>query len=136
MVYLHLINLLIHQEWRSTMSAADGGAPYDVGFAKPPKQSRFRKGSSGNPRGRPKGRPNVATVLERRKTKTRKLTRPAISQVTRAIKGIINNNPFRKSSRRAHEAVVIVARGQGRGFVPELGQINSVWLKILKEGDI
>ena len=28
----------------------------DVGFAKPPKASQFRKGRSGNPRGRPRGR--------------------------------------------------------------------------------
>ncbi len=32
-----------------------GAAPYDVGYARPPEGSRFRKGQSGNPRGRPKG---------------------------------------------------------------------------------
>ncbi len=47
------------------MSAADDSAPYEVGFAKPPKRTRYRKGSSGNPRGRPKGKSNLATVLER-----------------------------------------------------------------------
>jgi hypothetical protein len=38
---------------------------YDVGYGKPPKQNRFQKGQSGNPRGRPKGSLNVATALER-----------------------------------------------------------------------
>ena len=28
---------------------------YDVGYGKPPKKHRFRKGQSGNARGRPKG---------------------------------------------------------------------------------
>lgn len=38
---------------------------YNVGFGKPPKHSRFRTGTSGNPAGRPKGTKNLASVLER-----------------------------------------------------------------------
>jgi hypothetical protein len=34
-----------------------------VGFCKPPKATRFKKGVSGNPAGRPRGRLNVATVF-------------------------------------------------------------------------
>jgi Family of unknown function (DUF5681) len=37
--------------------------PYSVGFGRPPKHTRFGKGKSGNPRGRPKGTLNVATTL-------------------------------------------------------------------------
>jgi hypothetical protein len=36
-----------------------------VGYCSPPAHSRFRKGESGNPHGRPKGTLNIATVLER-----------------------------------------------------------------------
>jgi hypothetical protein len=38
---------------------------YDVGYAKPPGHARFKKGQSGNLKGRPKGTLNLATVLQR-----------------------------------------------------------------------
>ena len=36
---------------------------YQVGYGKPPLHSRFRKGRSGNPNGRPRGRKNMSTLL-------------------------------------------------------------------------
>src|SRR5438105_10398471 len=36
---------------------------YEVGYGKPPCQSRFKKGQSGNPRGRAPGAQNLKTVL-------------------------------------------------------------------------
>ena len=44
---------------------ANGDDAYTIGFRKPPKHTRFAKGKSGNPNGRPKGSQNLATVLDK-----------------------------------------------------------------------
>jgi hypothetical protein len=62
---------------------------YDIGFSKPPEQTRFRTGVSGNPKGRPKGRKNLATVLER----------------TLQEKVVINENGVRKTVTKLEAAI-------------------------------
>jgi len=38
---------------------------YVIGFQKPPKGTRFVRGKSGNPKGRPKGSQNATTILDK-----------------------------------------------------------------------
>jgi Family of unknown function (DUF5681) len=39
------------------------GDPYEVGFGKPPKRTRFKKGHSGNAKGRPRKKPDLYSEL-------------------------------------------------------------------------
>ncbi|WP_421849391.1 DUF5681 domain-containing protein [Novosphingobium sp.] len=59
-------------------AAASAAEPaYEVGYRKPPKQSQFKPGQSGNPRGRPKAAKGVKTI-------TRELLLPKVSVRTAA----------------------------------------------------
>jgi hypothetical protein len=42
----------------------DKDGDYEVGYGKPPRHTRFAKGQSGNPRGRPPGAKSFTTLLE------------------------------------------------------------------------
>ncbi len=42
-----------------------GTGDRDVGYGTPPRDSRFKQGQSGNPKGRPKGAQGVATIVRK-----------------------------------------------------------------------
>jgi Family of unknown function (DUF5681) len=66
----------------------------EVGYGKPPKATQFKPGQSGNPRGRPKGSLNVATVLERTLREPLVVTeggqRRVITKLEAAVKQLAN----------------------------------------------
>jgi hypothetical protein len=45
------------------MASDKAPSDYTVGYGKPPEHSRFRKGQSGNPRGKVKGRKSLKAIL-------------------------------------------------------------------------
>ena len=65
-----------------------------VGYRSPPEATRFKKGVSGNPRGRPKGSLNVATVLTKtlreRVTITENGRRKTVTKLEAALKQLVN----------------------------------------------
>lgn len=72
---------------------------YDIGYKKPPKNTQFKAGQSGNPKGRPKHSKNIAslalkelsqTVIIQENGQSRKITKSEAlvkSAMARAMKG-------------------------------------------------
>lgn len=79
---------------------------YDVGYGRPPTHTRFRKGQSGNPGGRPKGSVTLKAALAReaarevqftedgRRTKATKMEITAKAIFQRAMNGDVNAGRF------------------------------------------
>ena len=67
---------------------------YEVGFGKPPAHTRFAKGRSGNPRGRPKGSNNLATLLEQELNAPVPINengqRTSVTKLQAAVKQLVN----------------------------------------------
>jgi hypothetical protein len=67
-------------------------AVHEVGYGKPPKATRFRKGRSGNPKGRPSGDENLLSVFKRMVTKRIKIREGDKSRTITMADAIILQN--------------------------------------------
>jgi hypothetical protein len=71
-----------------------GATEYEIGYGRPPKETRFEKGRSGNPAGRPKGSRGVSAViaaaLAEKVTVTENGKRRTITKLEAAIKQVAN----------------------------------------------
>ena len=88
--------------------------PHDdetVGYGHPPKQTRFQKGRSGNPRGRPKGALNLATALARTLKEPVVITeqgrKTTITKFEAAVKQLVNKAASGEARAIAHLLAVV-----------------------------
>lgn len=91
---------------------ADGDSrDYSIGYGKPPVGTRFRKGESGNPKGRPRGARNLSTIMERalneRVTVTENGHRRSITKREAMAKQLVN-----KGAKGEYKAIQVLLNYQ------------------------
>jgi hypothetical protein len=73
----------------------DNEGDYEVGYGKPPRDTRFKRGQSGNPRGRPPGAKNLSSLLNEALNELVVVTenggRKRISKRQAAFKQLVND---------------------------------------------
>ncbi len=86
---------------------------YEIGYRRPPASNRFKKGKSGNPRGRPKGSGNFLTLLDQ--------------ELSQSI--VVNENGKKKTITRMQAMVKRIVAGALQGDLKALMTLVEILRK-------
>jgi hypothetical protein len=119
----------------------DKNSSYEVGYGKPPEHTRFQPGQSGNPKGKPKGAKNLATIVDNaikekvvvtENGKRRKRTKMEV-----AVKQVVNKAVIGDQKAFA-QLIPLVQSNEGRAeadaaTTPILAEVDELVMSHIKE---
>jgi uncharacterized protein DUF5681 len=107
----------------------------DVGYGKPPKHSRFRKGVSGNVSGRPRGKRNSTTVLkeilEEKIVIEENGKRKTVTKCEAALKKLVDQATSGDVV-SLRQMIALVRSAEEHALEPPAKQLSDVDLKIMQ----
>jgi hypothetical protein len=103
---------------------ATGGLEYSVGYGRPPKANQFKKGQSGNPRGRPRTPKTIAEAFDKRlSTKIIVTENGCRKSVT--LREVIAAKAVNKAAEGDHKFVSLVLKAQGEPVAQAEGNTSG-----------
>ena len=106
----------------------------NIGYGKPPQNSRFKRGRSGNPKGRPKGSLNLATVLQRTLRETIVISENGRRKVMTKLEAAIAELVRKATSGDGHAIrylCQLIASAEERSVVEPTTQLSETDQKVL-----
>ena len=103
------------------------GDGYEVGYGRPPKHTRFSKGQSGNPKGRPAGTRNFSTdVTEVLKSpvKTRVGARPKTISTQRAVLLRLREQALKGDPKAMNRLLELAAQYGEKSIAAQLSELS------------
>jgi hypothetical protein len=127
----------IHMSRKTTPSPKGN---YEVGYGKPPKAGRFKKGQSGNPRGRQKGARNLNTIardLMDEKIPVRKDGETRMVSVLEALLLKARNEALKGGQKEIERLIKMLGRSFGETLDPPAPDAPTkvIWEFVESDGE-
>jgi hypothetical protein len=97
----------------------DRAADYPVGYGKPPLASRFKRGTSGNAKGRPKGSKNLKTLIRDAMTASISIQEGAKTKRVSRIEGVVLRQLQKALMGSDQAAMAVVKMALQLGFLED-----------------
>src|ERR1035437_246855 len=114
----------------------DQDALYEIGYGKPPRKNRFQKGAPANPKGRPRGAKNLATIVLKESRQTVLVNGPRGSRKVTKIEAAmmqLGNKSAQGDLRATREFVALIQRSEESATSSASGiPLNELDLKTLE----
>lgn len=112
---------------------------YEIGYGKPPRSGQFTAGKSGNPKGRPKGSKNLATIIQRESRQRVRVNGPRGTRTVTKLEAAVmqlSNKSAQGDLRASREFLALVQKSEetiqlGSGRL-ELGELDQPVLENLR----
>lgn len=106
----------------------NSNANYEVGYKKPPRDTQFRKGQSGNPKGRPKGTRNFKTDVQAILKKPIRLNKNGRTESVSTQEGMLLrmiDSALKGDARALSQALALAATHNNDEFVNDTAALSN-----------